>query len=181
MLSFPFSFFIFIFYFNLKIFLNRRPLFCFVHRHCSPRVRFPCHTLGGTTKVSSRCQYLHSLSWKLEMFWTQDQEIKLLAHCSFICIYFLRSILPLMIIDVHQLSTTKYANSWWRKQTGVSLASDVSNLINSPSIIIKKHATITKVVNYELSNTDQELRNSTTICYTVYTNTLPSWRNQHRR
>ena len=47
-------------------------------------------------------------------------------------------------------------------------------LINSPSIIIKKHATIPQVVNCELSNTDQELSNSTTICYTVYTNTLPS-------
>ena len=57
-------------------FSKRRPLFCFVHRHCSP------------TKVSSRCQYLYPFSWKLEMYCTQDPEIKHLAQCSFICIYF---------------------------------------------------------------------------------------------
>ena len=32
---------------------------CFAfYRHCSLRVRFPCHSLGSTTQLSSRCQYL---------------------------------------------------------------------------------------------------------------------------
>ena len=56
---------------------------CFaLYKHCSPRVGFPCCSLGGTTRLFSRCQYLQPQSWKLEMFCTQHPEMEHLAQCS---------------------------------------------------------------------------------------------------
>ena len=128
-------------FFSFLFFSKRRPLFCFVHRHCSPRVRFPCHPLDGTTELNSRCQYLYPFSWKLEMYCTQDPEIIHLAQCSFICIYFnfttndywCTSALDNQVCQLMTKKTSRCIFSQWAMKEDMELP---IMLVNSPSIII---------------------------------------------